>query len=58
MESPTIVVNVNIDTQGKDPKVEVKKNDAGKKSEGGVIQFPPMTSTNNPILDILGIKET
>jgi hypothetical protein len=53
-----IVVNVNIDTKGEEPEVIVKKPNEKLNKSGGVLQFPEVTSQNNPILDILGIKET
>jgi hypothetical protein len=54
-----IVVNVNIDTGGEQPKVEVKKPLKKKPMKaGGVLQFPAMPVDNNPVLDVLGIKET
>lgn len=57
-----IVVNVNIDTAGETPKVEVKKPLATKQNKkhnlgGGVLQFPAK-SESNTVLDMLGIQET
>lgn len=65
-----IVVNVNIDAGSEEPKVKVNKTplkkpavktpskQLGVKKAGGIIQFPPMNPENNPILDMMGIKET
>lgn len=51
-----IVVNVNIEAGSDKPKVEVNKKPQPKKA-GGVLQFPAMPVNNNPILDIIGVKE-
>lgn len=53
-----IVINIKIGEDKEDSKVEVKKKPAAKKRTGGVVQFPAMPVQNNPILDMMGIKET
>lgn len=58
--SAEIVVNINIDAGEEKPKVEVKKVEPKKKkpmSRGGVLQFPAMPVDNNPVLDMMGIRE-
>ena len=54
MTEINIVVNVG---DGDKPKVEVKKS-IKPMSKGGVLQFPAMPVNNNPVLDMLGIRET
>jgi hypothetical protein len=54
-----IVVNVNIDTKGEQPKVEVKKPLKKKNNvAGGILEFPEEVSEDNSILDLLGIGRT
>jgi hypothetical protein len=54
-----VIVNVNVDVpDGDEPRVVVKKNKGPARSKGGIIQFPQMNTNNNPILDMMGIKET
>ena len=57
-----IVVNINVDSDKETPKVEVKKKQKPivkrVSKTGGVVQFPAMPTNSNPILDMMGIKET
>jgi len=60
-----IIVNVNIDTDGEKPKVEVNKSPIKRKPVlkqtkrfGGVLQFPAPQPQSTGVLDILGIRET
>jgi hypothetical protein len=59
-----IIVNVNIETEGEKPKVEVNKAPVKRKPVmkqtkrfGGVLQFPAPKQPSG-VLDIIGIKET
>lgn len=52
-----VIVNINVGPDQTPPKVVVKKKKIPQK-KGGVVQFPEMPENNNPILDMMGIKET
>ena len=53
-------INVTINVgDGEEPKVEVKKPLKKKPmSKGGVLEFPAMPMNNNPVLDMIGVRET